>query len=212
MLYNFTKRIIDIIGSIFGILILLPFFIVISIAVKITSPGSILAETPMRVGKDGKLFRMYKFRSMIHNAHQLLHTNPEFAKLLKEYQKNSYKIVDDPRVTPIGKYLRKYSLDEFPQFFNILKGEMSVVGPRAYYSFELEDQQKKYPESREFVKVILSAKPGLTGVWQVSGRSDINFDKRVELDAHYVQRRSILYDLWIIIRTVPAVLFGRGAV
>lgn len=212
MLYNFTKRIIDIIGSIFGILILLPFFIVISIAVKITSPGSILAETPMRVGKDGKLFRMYKFRSMIHNAHQLLHTNPEFAKLLKEYQKNSYKIVDDPRVTPIGKYLRKYSIDEFPQFFNILKGEMSVVGPRAYYSFELEDQQKKYPESREFVKVILSAKPGLTGVWQVSGRSDINFDKRVELDARYVQRRSILYDLWIMIRTIPAVLFSRGAV
>lgn len=212
MLYDFTKRALDITGSIIGILILLPVFILISIAIKVSSPGSILAETPMRVGKDGKLFRMYKFRSMIHNAHQLLHTNPEFAKLLKEYQKNSYKIIDDPRVTPIGKYLRKYSIDEFPQFFNILKGEMTLVGPRAYYSFELEDQQKKYPESREFVKVILSAKPGLTGVWQVSGRSDINFDKRVELDARYVQRRSILYDLWIMIKTIPAVLFGRGAV
>jgi lipopolysaccharide/colanic/teichoic acid biosynthesis glycosyltransferase len=89
---------------------------------------------------------------------------------------------------------------------------MSLVGPRAYYPFELEEQQKKYPQSRMFVKIILSSKPGLTGVWQVSGRSDINFDKRVEMDAQYVQRRSIFYDLFLIIKTIPAVIFGRGAI
>lgn len=209
MLYDFTKRSIDIAGSIIGILVLLPILFCISVIIKLTSPGPVLAETPMRVGREGKLFRMYKFRSMFINALEILEQNPE---LMREYKKNSYKLVNDPRVTPFGKIIRKYSLDEFPQFFNILKGEMTIVGPRAYYSFELEDQQKKYPESREFVKVILSAKPGLTGVWQVSGRSDINFDKRVELDARYVQRRSILYDIWIMIKTVPAVLFGRGAV
>ena len=95
---------------------------------------------------------------------------------------------------------------------NILKGEMSLVGPRAYYPFELEEQQKKYPKSRDFVKVILSSKHCLTGVWQVSGRSQINFDKRVEMDAQYVQRRSVLYDIYLIAKTIPAVLFGRGAI
>ncbi len=211
-MYDPAKRIIDIIGSLLGIIVFSPIFVIIGIMIVCDTWGPVLADTPMRVGKDGKLFKMYKFRSMIPNAHQLLHTNPEFAKLLKEYQKNSYKLVDDPRVTRVGKFLRKYSIDEFPQLFNILKGEMTLVGPRAYYPFELEDQQKKYPSSREFVKVILSAKPGATGVWQVSGRSEINFDKRVELDARYVQRRSILYDMWIMIKTVPAVLTGRGAV
>lgn len=211
-MYEFFKRVIDIVGAIVGIILLSPVFLVISILIVLDTWGPVLADTPMRVGKDGKLFKMFKFRSMIPNAHQLLHTNPEFAKLLKEYQKNSYKLVDDPRVTKVGKVLRKYSIDELPQFFNVLKGEMSLVGPRAYYPFELEDQQKKYPKSREFVKVILSAKPGITGVWQVSGRSEINFDKRVQLDADYVLRRSNLYDILIMLKTFPAVLSGRGAV
>ncbi len=211
-MYEFFKRVIDIIGAIVGIILLSPVFLAISILIVLDTWGPVLADTPMRVGKDGKLFKMFKFRSMIPNAHELLHTNPEFAKLLKEYQKNSYKLVDDPRVTHVGKFLRKYSIDELPQFFNVLKGEMSLVGPRAYYPFELEDQQKKYPKSREFVKVILSAKPGITGVWQVSGRSEINFDKRVQLDADYVLRRSNLYDIVIMLKTVPAVLTGRGAV
>ncbi len=168
-----------------------------------------MADTPMRVGKNGKLFKMYKFRSMVVGAQDMLQKNPE---LLKEYKKNSYKLHNDPRVTSVGKFIRKFSIDEFPQFFNIIRGEMSVVGPRAYYPFELEEQQKKYPKSRDFVKVILSSKPGLTGVWQVSGRSEINFDKRVEMDAQYVQRRSVLYDIYLIAKTIPAVLFGRGAV
>ena len=115
---------------------------------------------------------------MVQNAHEILEKNP---KLLEEYKKNSYKIFNDPRVTRVGKFIRKYSIDEFPQFFNILKGDMSLVGPRAYYPYELEEQQKNYPASRKYVKVILSGKPGLTGVWQVTGRSEINFDKRIEM-------------------------------
>lgn len=209
MYYDFIKRVIDIIGAIVGLILCSPLLLITSIAIKLDSKGPVMADTPMRVGKNGNLFYMFKFRSMVVGAQDLLQKNPE---LLKQYKKNSYKIHNDPRVTRVGKYIRKFSIDEFPQFINILRGEMSLVGPRAYYPFELEEQQKKYPQSRMFVKIILSSKPGLTGVWQVSGRSDINFDKRVEMDAQYVQRRSIFYDLFLMLKTVPAVLFGRGAV
>lgn len=209
MLHDFSKRLIDIIGSIFAIFLLSPLFLIVAISIKLDSPGPILADTPKRVGKHGKLFRMYKFRSMVQNAQEVLAANP---KLLEEYKKNSYKIFDDPRVTNVGKIIRRFSIDEFPQFFNILHGEMSLVGPRAYYPFELEEQQEKYPNSRKFVKIILSGKPGVTGVWQVSGRSNINFDKRVEMDAWYVKKRLLLYDFWIMLKTIPAILSGRGAV
>jgi lipopolysaccharide/colanic/teichoic acid biosynthesis glycosyltransferase len=209
MYYDFIKRVMDIFGGLMGIVIFSPILLITAIAIKLDSKGPVLADTPMRVGKNGKLFYMYKFRSMVVGAQELLQKNPE---LLKQYKKNSYKIYNDPRVTRAGKVIRKFSLDEFPQFLNIVKGEMSLVGPRAYYPFELEEQQKKYPRSRDYVKIILSQKPGLTGVWQVSGRSDINFDKRVEMDAQYVQRRSVLYDIYLIVKTVPAVLLGRGAI
>lgn len=209
MTYNFLKRLTDIVGSIIGLLILSPLLLLVALAIKLDSTGPVMADTPMRAGKEGKLFRIYKFRSMIENAHELLEKNP---KLLEEYKKNSYKIINDPRVTRIGKLIRRFSIDEFPQFINILKGEMSLVGPRAYYPYELEEQQSKYPNCRKYVKVILSGKPGLTGIWQVSGRSEINFDKRVEIDAAYVSRRSILYDFWIMLKTIPAVISGRGAV
>lgn len=209
MFYDFVKRLMDISGGLIGLIIFSPLLIAVSLAIKVNSKGPVMADTPMRVGKNGKLFKMFKFRSMVVGAQDLLQKNPE---LLKEYKKNSYKLHNDPRVTTVGKFIRKFSIDEFPQFYNILMGEMSIVGPRAYYPFELEEQQKKYPKSRDFVKVILSSKPGLTGVWQVSGRSEINFDKRVEMDAQYVQRRSVLYDIYLILKTIPAVLFGRGAV
>jgi len=209
MIYDFLKRLTDIVGSFFGLIILSPLLLIVAIAIKLDSLGPVMADTPMRAGKDGKLFKIYKFRSMVQNAHDILEKNP---KLLKEYKKNGYKIFNDPRVTRVGKFIRKYSIDEFPQFFNILKGDMSLVGPRAYYPYELEEQQKNYPESRKYVKVILSGKPGLTGVWQVTGRSEINFDKRVKMDAGYVARRSILYDYWIMLKTIPAVILGRGAV
>jgi exopolysaccharide production protein ExoY len=214
MFYESTKRIIDIIGSLVGLIVFSPFLLAIAILVKLDSPGPVMADTPMRVGKNGQLFLMYKFRSMFMGAHDILHNDPRYKDLLEKYNKNSYKLAmhEDPRITKIGKFIRKTSIDELPQLLNILKGEMSLVGPRAYYPDELENQQAKYPNSREFVKIILSAKPGLTGLWQVSGRSEINFDKRVEMDAQYVQRRSVFFDLFLILKTVPAVLAGKGAV
>lgn len=207
--YEVFKRMLDILGALVGIIIFSPVMLITAVFIKLGSPGPILADTPMRVGKNGSLFRMYKFRSMVVGAHAMLLHNP---KLLEEYKQNSYKIHDDPRITSVGRFIRKVSIDELPQFFNILRGDMSLVGPRAYYGDELEEQQKRYPQTEKYVRVILRAKPGLTGVWQISGRSEINFDKRVEIDAKYVQKQSILYDIWIIINTIPAVLLGRGAI
>ncbi len=212
MFYDFAKRTIDIVGSLVGMSILCLIFPIIAIAIKRSSPGPVFADVPKRSGKDGKSFKMYKFRSMIKDAHLLLQSDPKFKKLYEEYKKNSYKLSHDPRVTPLGHFIRKTSIDELPQFINVLKGEMSLVGPRAYYPDELINQQKAFPETKKYVKTLLTAKPGLTGPWQVSGRSDISFEKRVKLDADYAKKRSILYDLKIIILTVPALLSQKGAV
>lgn len=209
--YEMSKRFIDVLFSLILITLFFPIFIVVTAAIKLTSKGPILADTPARVGRNGKLFKMYKFRSMIQNAHVLLREDPEFAKLYDDYKKGSYKLKNDPRITPVGRVIRKLSFDELPQLFNILNGEMSLVGPRAYYPDELKEQQKKYPNTQQAVKVVLSVKPGLTGFWQVSGRSEINFDKRIQMDARYVQQRSILYDLHIIAKTPYAMLSGKGA-
>lgn len=209
--YEAAKRILDIIFALVLLIIFSPIIIIVVIAIKITSPGPILADTPHRVGKNGKQFKMYKFRSMVQNAHEILREHPDFAKLFEDYKKGSYKLKNDPRITPVGRVIRKYSLDEVPQLVNILKGDMSLVGPRAYYPDELREQQKNYPETKEPVKVVLSVKPGLTGFWQVSGRSQINFDKRIAMDADYVHKRSILYDVWIILKTPWAMLSGKGA-
>ena len=134
MFYDCAKRIIDIVGSICALIILSPLMLLIALAIKLDSFGPMLAETPPRVGKSGKLFKMYKFRSMVQNALDILNNNP---KLLQEYKEHSYKIPQDPRVTRVGKFLRRTSFDELPQFINVLKGEMSLVGHRAYYNFEL---------------------------------------------------------------------------
>lgn len=210
-LYEFVKRTIDIVASVILLLLFSPIIILVAIATKFDSEGPILADTPERVGKGGKLFKMYKFRSMVQNAHEILRQNPKFAHLLEQYKKGSYKLPNDPRVTRVGKVIRKYSLDEVPQFINILKGDMSLVGPRAYYPDELRDQQKMYPHTEEAVKMVLSIKPGLTGAWQVNGRSEVNFDKRIEMDAQYVQKRSIWYDLGIIAKTPWAMISAKGA-
>lgn len=210
-IYEITKRLIDILFSSILLIIFSPLIVVVSIAIKFDSRGPILADTPERVGKSGKLFKMYKFRSMIENAHSILRNNPKYSKLFYEYKKGSYKLKDDPRITKVGHFLRKHSLDEVPQLINILKGDMSLVGPRAYYPDELTEQQKQYPKTQNAVKIVLSIKPGLTGYWQVSGRSAINFDKRIEMDATYVRKRSIIYDLWIILKTPWAMISGKGA-
>ncbi len=209
--YESGKRIIDFFLSSILLLIFLPIIIIVCIAIKLDTQGPIFADTPARVGRKGKLFKMYKFRSMVQNAHEMLRDNPEYAKLLDSYKRSSYKLKNDPRVTNVGKFIRKHSLDEIPQFLNVLRGQMSLVGPRAYYPDELREQQKKYPHTQESVKVVLSVKPGITGFWQVSGRSEINFDKRIEMDAEYVKRRSIRYDLWILAKTPWAMVSGKGA-
>lgn len=211
MLYYFLKRVLDIIVALISIIIFLPVVIIFAILIRLDSEGPIFADTPKRVGRNGTLFRMFKFRSMVRNAHELLITDPEFKKLYEEYKKGGYKLRGDPRITRVGKFIRKYSIDEIPQFLNVLRGEMSIVGPRAYYPDEIRDQQKEYPHTQDAVKIVLSVKPGITGVWQVSGRSGINFDKRIHLDAQYAKRKSILYDLYIILKTPFAMLSGKGA-
>jgi len=212
MIYETGKRIIDIVGSIVGLIIFSPIFLLTAIAIEIESPGPILADTPKRVGFNGQEFKLLKFRSMIPNAHLLLHSDPKFKKLLEEYKQSSYKLHHDPRITKVGKIIRKYSIDEIPQFINVLKGEMSLVGPRAYYPFELKEQQEKYPQSKKLVKDVLKVKPGITGQWQVSGRSDINFDKRIVMDADYARKKSLYYDIIILLKTPFAMITGRGAV
>ncbi len=212
MWYAITKRVIDIIASIIILLIFTPIIVVASIAILLDTPGPILADTPNRVGKNGKLFKLYKFRSMIVNAHHMLRNDPKMAKLYEEYRHNSYKLVHDPRVTRVGRFIRKHSIDEIPQLFNVLKGDMSLVGPRPYYEDELREQQKKYPHTKQLVKVVLSAKPGVTGYWQVSGRSEVNFDKRIQMDADYVTKRSLLFDIIIILKSPLAMITGKGAV
>ena len=147
-MYEFLKRILDIFGSMLGLIVLLPLFLMVCFAIKLDSQGPIFADTPMRVGRNGRLFKMYKFRSMVANAHELLRNDPKFQQLYEKYKKGSYKLFDDPRITNVGKFIRRYSVDELPQFINVLRGDMSLVGPRAYYPDELEDQQIKYPSSR----------------------------------------------------------------
>ncbi len=210
-LHDSLKRLIDLLLTTILLVIFSPVIAGVSIVILINSQGPILADTPERVGKNGKRFKMYKFRSMIQNAHQLLREDPNFIHLYNAYKKGSYKLKDDPRITSVGRFIRKHSLDEVPQFINVLKGDMSLVGPRAYYPDELENQQKKYPHTRKLVKIVVSVKPGITGLWQVSGRSNINFDKRIQLDAEYVRKRSILYDLWIILKSPWVMISGKGA-
>lgn len=216
MFYDFAKRTLDVIGSITAIIIFSPIMLLVALAIKLTSSGPVFYK-PKRVGKKGRLFKMLKFRSMymyeiagrLVHAEKYLKSRP---KLLKEYQKGSFKLAEDPRITPVGKLLRKFSLDELPQLINVLVGDMSLVGPRAYQSDELVHQQKVYPNTSKFVKIILMIRPGASGPWQVSGRSFINFDKRVAMDAAYIKKRSIIYDLWIIIKTPIAMVSGKGAI
>jgi exopolysaccharide production protein ExoY len=212
MFYSLTKRGIDILGSLFLCIIFSPICFITAIAIKLDTAGPIFADTPQRVGKGGKLFKLYKFRSMVINAHEKLRRDPRLAKLYGEYKRNSYKLREDPRVTHVGRFIRKHSLDEIPQLMNVLKGEMSLVGPRPYYPDELVEQQRKYPHTRDLVKVVLSAKPGITGYWQVSGRSEVNFDKRIKMDADYVRTSSLWLDLVILLKSPWAMVSGKGAV
>jgi len=211
--YNtYLKRVMDITLALILLVLFSPICLFVSVAIKLDSEGPILADVPERVGQNGALFKMYKFRSMIKNAHALLHSDSRFKTLFEQYQKDSYKLKDDPRVTIVGKWIRKHSIDEIPQLFNVLIGEMSIVGPRAYYPDELENQQKKHPNTKKFVTEVLSVRPGITGLWQVSGRSEVHFDKRITLDAEYIKSISFIEDVKIIAKTPLVMISGRGAV
>jgi lipopolysaccharide/colanic/teichoic acid biosynthesis glycosyltransferase len=211
-MYPFFKRLVDIFGALFGLILFSPLFLMIALALKINSSGPVFAENQMRMGKGGKVFRMFKFRSMIQNAYDVLKSDPGMKKWYEEFKKSSFKISTDkdPRITKIGKWMRKTSLDELPQFINILLGEMSLVGPRAFHIDEIEDQQKRFPDSRQYVDKLLKVKPGLTGLWQVSGRSGVDFPERVKIEAEYAEKKSFWLDFKIILKTVPAVLKGEG--
>lgn len=213
MWYFFLKRVVDITLSFFGILVLSPLFLIIAMAVKCSSSGPVFADIPERVGKNRKVFKMYKFRSMIENAHEELRSNPKYREFYNLYLKGNFKIKtdQDPRITAVGKFLRKISLDEMPQLLNVLKGEMSLVGPRAFHVDELEEQVKNFPDTKKLVERSLEIKPGITGPWQVSGRSSIDFPERVALDAQYAKNRSLFYDFSLMLRTLPAVIRGEGS-
>lgn len=202
-LYSVSKRIIDIIFALFGIIICLPIFIVISVFyLQGESKGPILFKQ-VRIGKNGEKFNIYKFRSMIVNAEEVLKSDE---KLYQKYIKNNFKLEqdEDPRITNIGRLLRKTSLDELPQLINVLIGNMSLVGPRPVV---LEELQEYGERKREF----LSVKPGITGYWAISGRSDVDYPERVDLELYYVYNQSLLLDIKIILKTGLMVVLKKGA-
>jgi len=211
-IYHLVKRLMDIFLALILGVIFLPISLITAVAIKLETDGPIFADTPPRVGKNGKSFHLYKFRSMIVNAHQLLRTDPKLKKLYQEYKRGSYKLKEDPRVTRVGKFIRKHSIDEIPQLVNVLTGEMSIVGPRPYYPDELEEQQEKYSKTKKLVNEALSVKPGITGLWQVSGRSNVNFDKRIAIDAYYAREKSIWLDISILLKSPWVMISGQGAV
>lgn len=199
-MYNIGKRFIDIVGSIAGIIVLSPFLLIIAILVRLDSKGPVLFSHK-RLGLGGKIIKVYKFRTMVSNAEELLKKLTPQQKI--EYEKN-FKLENDPRITKLGKFLRESSIDELPQLLNVLKGEMTAVGPRPIVPTELQ----KYGE---FGEKLLSVKPGLTGSWQTSGRSDTTYEERIQLDMEYIDTRTLWMDIKIAFKTLGVVFKKSGA-
>lgn len=199
--YHHAKRIIDLVLSLILLFILSPLLLIIS-AFYLFDGGALFFKQ-LRYGKDGKMFYIYKFRSMVRDAENVLKSDKQ---LYKKYILNNYKLEpdEDPRITRLGRFLRRTSLDELPQLINVLKGEMSMVGPRPI----IDDELKEYGERKSH---FLSVKPGVTGYWQVSGRSAVGYPERVDVELYYVYHQSIWLDLKIIVNTVSAVIKKRGA-
>lgn len=197
------KRTVDLLGASLALLLLAPVFAALAILIRLDSDGPVFYRQE-RMGSEGRIFTLLKFRSMYCDADErLAHVLENDPERRKEYERY-HKLEDDPRGTRIGKFLRRYSLDELPQLFNVLRGDMSLVGPRAYMPAELSDMEG-------LEKVILQTPPGVTGLWQVSGRNQLHFAERVDLDVHYVQNWSLWLDLYLLARTFPTVLTGEGA-
>jgi len=198
-LYYVSKRLLDITLALFGILFLMPVLLTIAVCIKLDDGGSVLHFREI-IGKHGKRFYALKFRTMIPDADAYLTKHPE---LLRKFKQNM-KLERDPRVTRIGKFLRKTSLDELPQLFNVLVGQMSLVGPRIIHPSEL-------PRYGEYGQKRLSVKPGITGLWQISGRQHISYDERVQLDMQYIDTRKFIVDLIILVKTLKVFIVHTGA-
>jgi len=195
-------RCLDIAASLGAIVILLPLLLLIVVALKLTSPGPVLFAH-RRVGAGGRVFPCYKFRSMVVNSAEVLEQHLASCPLARAEWTRDQKLRNDPRITPIGRILRRTSLDEVPQIFNVLRGEMSIVGPRPI----VEAEVVRY---RQYIADYMSVKPGITGLWQISGRNNTTYRRRVALDTAYARSRTLALDLAIIVRTVPAVVTGSG--
>jgi lipopolysaccharide/colanic/teichoic acid biosynthesis glycosyltransferase len=195
-------RAFDIVIALLAIIVFLPFLALAALAIKLSAPGPVLFVQP-RIGRDGRPFPCLKFRSMVLNSQEVLSTLLETSPEARLEWDRDQKLRNDPRITPVGSILRKSSLDELPQLFNILAGQMSVVGPRPIIEAEIRRYGRRFD-------AYCSVRPGLTGLWQVSGRNEVSYEARVRLDALYARRKSTLYDLAICLRTVPAVLGSRG--
>lgn len=207
IVHNGLKRTFDILFSLAALVLLIPVFILIAFLVKLSSPGPIF-YCSLRIGRKGKLFKFWKFRSMHRDADQrleiLLNSDPKLRKEWKRY----FKLKNDPRLTSIGSFLRKTSLDELPQFWNVLIGNLSIVGPRPYLPREASSIREILDQGME---KMFSIRPGLTGIWQTSGRSFLTFEERVRLEVTYVDQRSFLFDLRLIAKTFPILFLRKGA-
>lgn len=204
IVYLCLKRLIDIIAGIIGLLILLPIALVIKIISMCNGDFHRIIFVQKRIGKNGKEFDFYKFRSMVPNADEILFKlMEENEEIRKEYQENK-KLKDDPRITKVGKFIRRFSIDELPQLINVLKGDMTLIGNRPYLPREKDDMGKYFND-------IVKTKPGITGYWQVSGRSDVTFKKRLKLEQYYSNNAGFKMDLSIFFKTFKVVLFGKGA-
>ena len=201
--YDIQKRVLDLVVAFILFIIFLPVWVIVPLLIYIES-GSPIIFKHKRVGKDGKEFYLFKFRSMVKDADDLLHKHDQ--KLLEKFKANDWKIENDPRITKLGKVLRSLTIDEFPQLYNVFRGEMSMVGPRAYVQKELEEQTKRYPKTQSCVAAILSVKPGITGPWQTSGRNEVPFAQRAEMDAEYARTKSIWHDIMILLKTPQAMI------
>lgn len=201
--YFSTKRLFDIFASLLGIIFLLPITLVIKICCLINGDTYPIIFTQNRIGKNGEEFKFYKFRSMVPNADEVLKEMLKDKKIKEEYKKNM-KLSNDPRITKIGSFIRKTSIDELPQLVNVLKGDMSMIGNRPYLPREKEDMKEYYND-------IIKSKPGITGYWQVSGRSNISFKERCKLESFYSNNNNFKLDIKIFFKTFYVVLFKKGA-
>ncbi|MEM7590241.1 MAG: sugar transferase [Cyanobacteria bacterium P01_A01_bin.83] len=199
---NLVKRIFDIVFALFVLTIFSPLYLVLMFLISLNSRGPIF-YVQQRIGKNHRPFNCIKFRTMVDNADQALEIMMQDSDQLRQEFEESFKLKEDPRITNLGRFLRLTSLDEFPQFWNVLRGEMSVVGPRPLVPEELPKYGRK-------INTVLKIKPGITGLWQVSGRNDIPYPKRVQIDVYYAISHNWLLDLWIVYKTIGVILFPRN--